>query len=647
MDSHRRSLLDSYADAAVGEGNALAVTVTRTRSPAGRDLLAYLASRRRLLYSDLVEEVSSIELSSPSAASTLSQRYDSEWLAYLGQVIAVQSLDEKDRGHAIKLYEVLEALVRRIHLSARDAKLFADLLMTEGRSSDVASRIWDLPVTERDRTQLRADLANPFIGGAESAPAEVWMTLFESALGYSSSQRLITLDDGSNKLAFDRLCSKGVPRISRGPLVSVIVTTFKPDEGLITAARSILEQSWQSIELLVVDDGSPSEYEHWLERVEGLDSRVRVVRLEDNGGTYQARNVGLAIATGDYATFQDSDDWSHPRRIETQVRPLIEDGDLVATSSTCVRASPDLALTSTGYQLFRFNTSSLMIRLKSVLGKVGFMDHVRKAADTEYLKRIEVAFAGGYQHLDESALSVVRLVPDSLSRSEFRPGWHHPARILYREGYQSWHERLDQGESPYLDMMSRTRPFPAPARFLSAETRRRHFDVVLVADWRESVEPPVSLLEELVEEHGAASVAIGHMESYLDLASHWPRPYAFMHRLARCLDVALVDLDDSLQVETLLVTLPEILQFPGFRKSAWDVGTFEIHAAMGPVDSSGFTRYHATSCHETATRIFGVAPRWIVKISDVASTLEDHLGADSVSTSFPTGGRAGRDAIVG
>lgn len=626
MDSLWRSLLDSYSDAAAEGGNALAVTVTRTRSLAGRDLLAYLASRRRLRYEQLVTEVSSLELSNSSVRSTLSHRYDSEWLAFLGQVIAVQSLDEKDRINTIRFYGVLEALVGRPHLSARDSKLYADTLMTEGRSSDVASRIWDLPVTERDRTQLRTDLANPFIGSAESAPVEVWLRLFAAALGHHPSDRQISIRDGPER-AFDRLFSQDVPRLTRGPLVSVVITAFKPDIGLITAARSILEQSWQELEVLVVDDGSPAVYEPCLEQVEGLDSRVRVVRLGENRGTYQARNVGLAIARGDFVTFQDSDDWSHPRRVETQVGPLLDDPSLMATTSTCVRATPDLALTSTGYQLFRLNTSSLMIRLSHVLGRVGFMDSVRKAADTEYLKRIEVAFGGGYKHLRQPALSVVRLVSDSLSRSEFRPGWHHPARIIYREGYEAWHERIEKGESPYLDMTPKTRPFHAPAQFQSPPPGRRRFEVVLVSDWREPVGPPVSLLKELVEVHGGESVAICHMDSYLSLASEWPRPYALMHRLARRLGIELVHLEEPVEATRVLVTPPEILQFPSFHRSSWDIGSIGLHTTEGPVDLSGFTKYHPGICHENSTRIFGMAPMWVAPTMEVASTLEAYVGA--------------------
>lgn len=643
MDESRSLLLDRYSDAVVDKGNALQVTVTRTRSRAGRDLLAFLASRRERAYDELIRDLYGVDLGDQRVVSELSQSLDTEWLAYLGQVVAVQGLSEADRGQAIRIYEVLEAVAGRTRMSARDAKLFADSLMTEGRFSDVADRMWDLPVTARDRTQLSTDLANPFIGtGTESAPTELWLRLFEEAMGYDPPERRLDLLSG-DALPFDRLTSRRAPRISRGPLVSVIITSYRPDDGLLTAVRSIVEQSWEPMEILVVDDGSPPEFSPLLERVEGLDERIRVIRTTQNRGTYNARNVGLAVAAGEFVTLQDSDDWSHPRRIELQVKPMIADSSLVATTSTCVRATPNLSLTSTGYQLFRLNTSSLMIRLKPVVGTVGFMDGVRKAADTEYLKRVEAAFDGGYKHLCEPALAVVRLVPDSLSRSEFRPGWHHPARIVYREGYEAWHQRIRRGESPYVEMNSTRRPFTAPMRFMSQNSVTLKLGFVVVADWRQETEPPLALLDDLRDVSGSVGlVGAVHMDSYRDATSTWPRPYGLLQRMAREEKVALVQIDDPLEVETVVVADPEVLQFPSFGQGAWSIGRLVILVEEPPADVEGSEAlYLPEDCHDSALRIFGQPPVWLPGDEDVRTRLEGRVpdGAlAEVGASFPRSG---------
>src|SRR5690606_29955428 len=92
---------------------------------------------------------------------------------------------------------------------------------------------------------------------------------------------------------FDRLAAAPVAAVEQGPLVTVIVTTWCPDQGLFTAVRSLLQQTWKPLEILIVDDASPAEFIPLLEEVSAQDPRIRLVRMPVNGGTYIARNAGL------------------------------------------------------------------------------------------------------------------------------------------------------------------------------------------------------------------------------------------------------------------------------------------------------------------------------------------------------------------
>ena len=112
--------------------------------------------------------------------------------------------------------------------------------------------------------------------------------------------------------------------------------------------RSLAAQTWTNHEILVVDDGSPHGHDEVLRRAAALDPRVRVIRLPANGGTYVARNAGLDAATGDFVTFQDSDDWSHPLRLERQVAPLLADPAIFSTTSTGMRVTAELLVTRLG-----------------------------------------------------------------------------------------------------------------------------------------------------------------------------------------------------------------------------------------------------------------------------------------------------------
>ena len=222
---------------------------------------------------------------------------------------------------------------------------------------------------------------------------------------------------------FDQLVTPAVRNVDDEGKVSVVITSFRPGVELLTAVRSIVNQSWSNLEILLVDDGSPSEHGSILDQCVTLDARVKLIRLDANVGTYMARNVALDAATGDFVTFQDSDDWSHPKRIEEQVRLLLQDKTLMATVSEALKVTEHLSITKPGRNPRVMCTSSMMFRRRSALAKIGYMDSVRKSADTEYLRRIEVAFTPRSVHrIRDSIYALIRQHNGSLSACEFREG---------------------------------------------------------------------------------------------------------------------------------------------------------------------------------------------------------------------------------
>lgn len=91
-------------------------------------------------------------------------------------------------------------------------------------------------------------------------------------------------------------------------MISVIVPVFKVEKFLSKCIESILNQTYTDIEVILVDDGSPDKCGEICDLYAQRDKRVKVIHKE-NGGQASARNAGLEIATGDYISFIDSDDW--------------------------------------------------------------------------------------------------------------------------------------------------------------------------------------------------------------------------------------------------------------------------------------------------------------------------------------------------
>lgn len=105
-------------------------------------------------------------------------------------------------------------------------------------------------------------------------------------------------------------------------LVSVIITTHNRQELLSRAIESVLLQSYQNIECIVVDDASEDGTKEYCESIESINY-VRISKDESKGGNY-ARNLGIKNALGEYIAFLDDDDYWLPEKIEKQINLLIE-----------------------------------------------------------------------------------------------------------------------------------------------------------------------------------------------------------------------------------------------------------------------------------------------------------------------------------
>lgn len=95
--------------------------------------------------------------------------------------------------------------------------------------------------------------------------------------------------------------------MERMPLISVIVPVYKVEAYLDKCISSIVNQTYQNLEIILVDDGSPDHCPAMCDSWAAKDSRIDVIHKE-NGGSAQARNVALDIANGTYIAFADSDD---------------------------------------------------------------------------------------------------------------------------------------------------------------------------------------------------------------------------------------------------------------------------------------------------------------------------------------------------
>lgn len=108
------------------------------------------------------------------------------------------------------------------------------------------------------------------------------------------------------------------------PLISVIVPVYNADKYLDKCVASIRAQTYQNLEIILVDDGSRDKSAELCDVLALEDSRIVVIHKE-NGGAASARNTGIDAMHGDYAGFVDADDWIAPEMYEVLLQRMIEE----------------------------------------------------------------------------------------------------------------------------------------------------------------------------------------------------------------------------------------------------------------------------------------------------------------------------------
>jgi glycosyltransferase involved in cell wall biosynthesis len=103
----------------------------------------------------------------------------------------------------------------------------------------------------------------------------------------------------------------------RSPLVTVVIPTYNRENTIIRALKSVLDQSYTNMEVIIVDDCST---DNTISKIKSInDKRVRIIKHNENKGGSAARNTGISLAKGELVAFQDSDDEWLPGKLKKQV----------------------------------------------------------------------------------------------------------------------------------------------------------------------------------------------------------------------------------------------------------------------------------------------------------------------------------------
>lgn len=123
------------------------------------------------------------------------------------------------------------------------------------------------------------------------------------------------------------------------PVVSVVMPAYNMERFIEAAVRSVMNQSFESWELLVIDDCSKDTTCTIVEKLALEDSRIRLIRNEENIGVAKTRDRGIGLCRGGYIAFLDSDDIWLPEKLSRQLDRIRQTGaDFVYTSYSLIGA---------------------------------------------------------------------------------------------------------------------------------------------------------------------------------------------------------------------------------------------------------------------------------------------------------------------
>ena len=220
-------------------------------------------------------------------------------------------------------------------------------------------------------------------------------------------------------------------------LITIIMPAYNVDQYITDSINSVLSQSIEDWELIVVNDGSTDNTQKLIEQFVEKESRIKLINQE-NAGVSSARNKGLSLATGKYISFLDSDDIYDKDYLKLMAQPLIEDkADMVFCKFQEINGSQVLQESPREVnELYLNNFIAHLLNVKKPMHSMGIMYRL------SIIRKHSVCFNESYSYGED--LEFVLLM-SYYSRVNFLPKYLY--RYIYRSG------SLSRQVIPYKDLL--------------------------------------------------------------------------------------------------------------------------------------------------------------------------------------------------
>jgi glycosyltransferase involved in cell wall biosynthesis len=193
-------------------------------------------------------------------------------------------------------------------------------------------------------------------------------------------------------------------------LISVIIPTYNRGHMIEESIRSVMGQTYENWELIIIDDGSEDDTIEVIKRIN--NQKIRYIKTEHSGFLGKVRNVGIKMALGEYIAFQDSDDLWRPDKLDVQLK-LFEKRDIMFTLSNGTHFGDFADIQPPEYE--KGYTGNLFLPLiykhqfvvyipsllfkKEVLSRIDLLDErLKSTADLDFLYRMALQYEGAFSN---------------------------------------------------------------------------------------------------------------------------------------------------------------------------------------------------------------------------------------------------------
>lgn len=234
----------------------------------------------------------------------------------------------------------------------------------------------------------------------------------------------------------------------KSPEVSVVMSVHNGEDYLNESINSIINQSFENFEFIIIDDGSIDNSFQILRQAENADKRIKVIKMSENQGLSIALKRGISIAKGKYVARQDIDDYSLDFRLEIQYEYMEKHKDVHVLGSNCkvVDVYGNQLYDNTNFSKIKnhknhllnahaiFCHGSAFIRSKSLSEVGGYNEYFYYSQDSELWLRFIMK---GYKiHVLDEILYCFREPPIYHSKkSEYKKRYNRVINFLYNNNY--------------------------------------------------------------------------------------------------------------------------------------------------------------------------------------------------------------------